>query len=30
VRSPAEFTAFVAREAKIYGELVKRTGATAD
>jgi tripartite-type tricarboxylate transporter receptor subunit TctC len=30
VRSPAEFTAFVAREAKIYGELVKRSGATAD
>ena len=30
VRSPAEFTAFVERERKLYGELVKRSGATVD
>jgi tripartite-type tricarboxylate transporter receptor subunit TctC len=30
VRSPAQFTAFVERERKVYGELVKRSGATAD
>jgi tripartite-type tricarboxylate transporter receptor subunit TctC len=30
VRSPAEFTAFVQRELKIYSALVKRSGATAD
>jgi tripartite-type tricarboxylate transporter receptor subunit TctC len=30
VRSPAEFTAFVQRELKLYSELVKRSGATAD
>ena len=30
VRSPAEFTAFVERERRIYAELVKRSGASAD
>jgi tripartite-type tricarboxylate transporter receptor subunit TctC len=30
VRSPAEFTAFVQRELKVYSELVRRSGATAD
>ena len=30
VRTPAEFTAFVERERALYGELVKRSGATAD
>ena len=30
VRSPAEFTAFVERERKLYAELVKRSGATVD
>jgi tripartite-type tricarboxylate transporter receptor subunit TctC len=30
VRSPAEFTAFVQRELKIYSALVKRSGATVD
>ena len=30
VRTPAEFTAFVERERKLYTELVKRSGATAD
>jgi tripartite-type tricarboxylate transporter receptor subunit TctC len=30
VRSPREFTAFVERELKTYGALVKRSGATAD
>jgi tripartite-type tricarboxylate transporter receptor subunit TctC len=30
VRTPAQFTAFVERERKIYGELVKRSGASAD
>ena len=30
VRSPAEFTAFVQKELKIYSELVKRSGAKAD
>jgi len=30
VRSPAQFTAFVQRELRIYSELVKRSGATAD
>ena len=30
VRSPADFTAFVQKELKIYSELVKRSGATAD
>jgi len=29
-RTPAEFTAFVERERKLYAELVKRSGATAD
>ena len=28
--SPAQFTAFVERERKIYAELVKRSGATPD
>jgi tripartite-type tricarboxylate transporter receptor subunit TctC len=30
VRTPAEFTAFVERERKLYAELVKRSGATAN
>ena len=30
VRTPAQFTAFVERERKIYAELVKRSGASAD
>ena len=30
VRTPADFTAFVQRELKTYGELVKRSGATVD
>ena len=30
VRTPAEFTAFVERERKLYADLVKRSGATAD
>lgn len=30
VRTPPQFTAFVERERRIYGELVKRSGATAD
>ena len=30
MRTPAEFTAFVERERKLYAELVKRSGATAD
>ena len=30
VRTPTQFTAFVERERKVYGELVKRSGATAD
>jgi tripartite-type tricarboxylate transporter receptor subunit TctC len=30
VRTPAQFSAFVERERKVYGELVKRSGATAD
>jgi tripartite-type tricarboxylate transporter receptor subunit TctC len=30
VRTPAQFTAFVERERKVYSELVKRSGATAD
>jgi len=30
VRTPAAFSAFVERERKLYGELVKRSGATAD
>jgi tripartite-type tricarboxylate transporter receptor subunit TctC len=30
VRSPAAFTAFVEREAKIYGELVRRSGAKVE
>jgi tripartite-type tricarboxylate transporter receptor subunit TctC len=30
VRTPAQFTAFVARERTIYGELVRRSGASAD
>jgi len=29
-RTPREFTAFVERERKLYAELVKRSGATAD
>ena len=30
IRTPAEFTAFVERERKLYTELVKRSGATVD
>ena len=30
VPAPAEFTAFVERERKLYADLVKRSGATAD
>jgi tripartite-type tricarboxylate transporter receptor subunit TctC len=30
VRTPAEFTAFVERERRLYADLVKRSGATAD
>jgi tripartite-type tricarboxylate transporter receptor subunit TctC len=30
VRTPAEFTAFVERERKLYADLVKRSGATVD
>jgi len=30
VRTPAEFTAFVERERKLYAELVRRSGATAE
>ena len=30
VRKPAEFTTFVERERRLYAELVKRSGATAD
>jgi hypothetical protein len=30
VRSPAGFTTFVQRELRIYSDLVKRSGATAD
>lgn len=30
VHTPAEFTAFVERERKLYAELVRRSGATAD
>jgi tripartite-type tricarboxylate transporter receptor subunit TctC len=30
VRSPAEFTRFVERELRIYSDLVRRSGATAD
>ena len=30
VRTPAQFTAFVERERRVYGELVRRSGATAD
>jgi tripartite-type tricarboxylate transporter receptor subunit TctC len=30
VRTPAEFTAFVERERRLYAELVKRSGATAN
>jgi len=30
VRTPADFAAFVERERKLYAELVKRSGATAD
>ena len=30
VRTPAQFTAFVEREAKVYGELVRRSGAKVD
>jgi len=30
VRTPAEFTAFIERERKLYAELVKRSGATVD
>jgi tripartite-type tricarboxylate transporter receptor subunit TctC len=30
VRTPQQFTAFVQREAKLYSELVKRSGATVD
>ena len=30
VRTPAQFTAFVEQERKVYGELVKRSGARVD
>jgi tripartite-type tricarboxylate transporter receptor subunit TctC len=30
VRTPEQFTAFVERERRVYGALVKRSGATAD
>ena len=30
VRTPSEFTAFVERERTVYGELVRRSGASAD
>ncbi|HVL36543.1 MAG TPA: tripartite tricarboxylate transporter substrate-binding protein [Burkholderiales bacterium] len=30
VRSPAQFTAFVERERRVYAELVRRSGATVD
>jgi tripartite-type tricarboxylate transporter receptor subunit TctC len=30
VRTPADFTAFVERERKLYAELVRRSGAKAD
>jgi tripartite-type tricarboxylate transporter receptor subunit TctC len=30
IKTPAEFTAFVERERKLYAELVKRSGATVD
>jgi len=30
VRTPAQFTAFVERERKLYADLVKRSGATVD
>jgi len=30
IRTPAQFTAFVERERKLYAELVKRSGATVD
>jgi tripartite-type tricarboxylate transporter receptor subunit TctC len=30
VRTPAQFTAFVERELKVYGELVRRSGAKVD
>jgi tripartite-type tricarboxylate transporter receptor subunit TctC len=30
LRSPAEFTAFVERERRVYADLVKRSGATVD
>ena len=30
VRTPGDFTAFVERERKVYGELVRRSGAKAD
>jgi tripartite-type tricarboxylate transporter receptor subunit TctC len=30
VRTPAQFSAFVERERRIYGELVRRSGASAD
>jgi tripartite-type tricarboxylate transporter receptor subunit TctC len=30
VRTPREFTAFVEKELRIYSQLVKRSGATAD
>jgi tripartite-type tricarboxylate transporter receptor subunit TctC len=30
VRTPAQFTAFVERERRIYGELVRRSGAKVD
>jgi tripartite-type tricarboxylate transporter receptor subunit TctC len=30
VRTPAQFTAFVERERRLYRDLVKRSGATAD
>jgi tripartite-type tricarboxylate transporter receptor subunit TctC len=30
IKTPADFTAFVARERKLYAELVRRSGASAD
>jgi hypothetical protein len=30
VRAPAQFTAFVERERKLYAERVRRSGATVD
>ena len=30
IRTPAQFSAFVERERKLYAQLVKRSGATVD